>query len=181
MRSPFAGVVAAGLFVMLAACSAGTGSPVDTTAGPDGTPNASGDPSGPSGDSPGGIFGDLPPDLTDPPGSSSDATGQCLKCSGSYVCTTGPGSSDTSHVTLEAAAGGCGAADSSEVLLCNGDFVVVSKGKTTVVGHWTGNNSSFTVTATVDGQSVMATCVPGSGGSTVTPGDDGGTDETHGS
>lgn len=180
MRSPFAGVVAAGLFVTLAACSAGSGSPVDTTAGPDGTPKASGDPSGPSGDSPGGIFGDLPPASGDQPGSSSDGSGQCLRCSGSYVCTTA-GSTDTSHVTLVPAAGGCAASDANEVLLCNGDFSEASKGQSTVIGRWTGNNSSFTVTVVLNGQTFTATCVPGSGGSTVTPTDDAGTDDTTGS
>ncbi|HEX7663748.1 MAG TPA: hypothetical protein VF407_04530 [Polyangiaceae bacterium] len=181
MRSTTARVFAALAFVALAACSAGNGSPVPTTAGPDGVPNASGDPSGPGGESPGTIFGDEPSPSGDQPGGPSTDNSSCLTCSGSYVCsTTTSEGSGTSHVTLSPAANGCAAGDDNEVLACNGDFDAVSKGQSTVIGHWSGSNAGFTVTATVEGQTVTATCVPGQGGGTVTPDVDAGTDDTQG-
>lgn len=155
---------ASALFVgALVACSGGAGTP-DQTRGPDGVPPSSTDTPGNGREGP-GTPGEAPGTPGESPGgSTNDSTSTCIACSGTYACTApSTQNSGTSFVTLASATDGCGTLDDqghpNGLLQCGGEFFDVENGQPVLVGTWSGGTGHFTVTGTVDGQTIVVDCV----------------------
>lgn len=155
-----AGIAATLLLGVVTACSAGTGSLVNSHAGPDdGTPGGGFEPSGPGTDPAGGA-GDPAGGNVDNPGGGSGGT-TCLSCDGAYSCTESD-SSKPSTIALAPGDNGCvvvtDSKDVTDALTCDHKFNVISQGNVVATGTWSGNDSSFTITADINGQTLVATC-----------------------
>jgi len=140
--------------ISIVACSGGPGQASNLRGGPDGIPGSSTDNPGTGNESPG-------KNGQDPAGASTqDPSTTCIDCSGTYQCTT-TGQSNASIITLTPVAGGCAivsdnATDSS--LLCGGQFVSTSGGANVTVGQWSGGTDRFSVTVSINGQTLTASC-----------------------
>ncbi|MEO7114109.1 MAG: hypothetical protein ABI183_26955 [Polyangiaceae bacterium] len=161
MRAPITSICCT--LALIAACSGGAGQATSLRGGPDGIPNSSTDNPGNGYEPPGSSNQDGPGNSKqDSPGGPSSDT-SCLSCGGVYSCVVPGSENKASLLGLVPAANGCGVIGTqgevpATTLECGG--AVTSTDTTSdEVDTWSGGNGRFTVTVTVDGQTVTITCV----------------------
>jgi hypothetical protein len=160
----FAILSISGTLVLIAACTGGAGSPNNLRGGPDGIPNSSTDNPGNGYESPGNSNQDPPGNSgQDSPGGSSGSSA-CLDCSGVYACSVPDTDGGTALIGLTPGSNGCDVVDSqggasTGTLVCGGSIALASTDNTNAVETWSGNDTTFTITATQNGQTLAITCV----------------------
>lgn len=154
--------------VAIVACTGGAGSPDNLRGGPDGIPSSSTDNPGNGGyDQPGNSNQDSPGNSNqDSPGGST-GNSSCLACSGVYACAVPDTDGGTALIGLTPGTNGCDVIDSvggasTGSLVCGGSITFTSSDGNAAVETWSGNNTSFTITATENGQTLAITCVASS-------------------